>query len=125
LWADEFGRTRRVFSRLDSNSSDQELHAGRIRAKRARYAAELAAHELGRPGERFVAAAKSLQDVLGEHQDAFVAEEQVTAWAKENESAASAVELLLERERDRRTNARAEWPAAWKKLKRLGRRALP
>jgi CHAD domain-containing protein len=125
LWADEFGRTRRTFSRLDSRSSDAELHAGRIRAKRARYAAELAAHELGRPGERFVAVAKRLQDVLGEHQDAFVAEEQITAWAKENEGDQNAVERLLEQERDRRKHARDEWPPAWKKLKRIGRSALP
>ena len=125
LWADEFRRTRRTFSGLGSESSDAELHAGRIRAKRARYAAELAAHELGRSGERFVAAAKKLQDVLGEHQDAFVAEERITAWAEGNADAASAAERLLEHERHRRTRARAEWPSAWKTLKRRGRRAQP
>jgi CHAD domain-containing protein len=125
LWADEFRRTRRAFSELGSESSDAELHAGRIRAKRARYAAELAVHELGRPGERFVAAAKKLQDVLGEHQDAFVAEERISAWAEGNAAAASAVERLLEREKNRRTRTRAEWPSAWRRVKRRGRRAQP
>ena len=57
------------------------LHASRIAVKRARYAADLAAHELGRPGERFVAIAKQLQDILGDHQDAVVAQARIRAWA--------------------------------------------
>ena len=82
LWWAEFVRTRRRFDKLDAKSADDELHAARIRVKRARYAAELAAAELGAAGERFVDAAKELQDVLGEHQDAFVAEEQIRAWSQ-------------------------------------------
>jgi CHAD domain-containing protein len=123
LWWREFKRTRRAFERLDARSSDGELHAARIRVKRARYAAELAAHELGRPGERFVGAAKRLQDVLGEHQDAAVAEERIVAWANEAPELREAVEPLLERERKRRRKARAEWPSAWKELAKRGRKA--
>ena len=58
LWWKEFRRTRRAFEGLDKGSPDDELHAARIRVKRARYSAELASHELGRPGARFVDAAK-------------------------------------------------------------------
>ena len=125
LWWAEFVRTRRRFERLDRKSSDDELHAARIRVKRTRYAAELAAHELGAPGERFVDAAKLLQDVLGAHQDAYVAEEHIRAWAEGKPDAADAVGKLLERERARRRKARAEWPEAWKLLERRARKARP
>jgi CHAD domain-containing protein len=77
LWAAEWRRTRKAFRRLDAASSDARLHAGRIHVKRARYAAELAAPELGKRGRVFVDAAKDLQDVLGDHQDAVVAEARI------------------------------------------------
>ncbi len=99
LWWAEFVRTRRRFEKLDRESSDDELHAARIRVKRTRYAAELAANELGVPGERFVDAAKVLQDVLGEHQDALVAEEHIRAWSEGKPDADDAVRKLLKRER--------------------------
>ena len=123
LWWKEFKRTRKAFRDLDSKSSDEELHKARIRGKRARYAAELAEHELGKPGEKFVDAAKDLQDVLGEHQDAAVAEERIAAWAEGEPAAAEAAERLLERERDRRQEARDDWPKAWKRLKKRARKA--
>jgi CHAD domain-containing protein len=123
LWLDEWRRTRRAFEALGPGSTDEELHAARIKVKRARYAAELAAPELGHRGERFVAAAKRVQDVLGEHQDAAVAEEYVLAWAGGDDTRARAAEPLLERERERRREARAGWPKAWKRLERRGREA--
>ena len=125
LWWAELERSRRAFRRLDDDSSDDELHAARIKVKRARYAAELAAAELGAPGERFVDAAKTLQDVLGEHQDAFVAEERIRAWSVGKPEADEAVRKLLTRERARRRKARAEWPRAWKLLDRRARKARP
>jgi CHAD domain-containing protein len=123
LWWKEFRRARKAFDDLGSKSSDEELHAARITAKRARYAAELGGHELGKPGEKFVDAAKDLQDVLGEHQDATVAEERIAAWTEGEPGAAEAAERLLERQRDRRKKARKEWPAAWKKLEKRARKA--
>jgi CHAD domain-containing protein len=125
LWWKEFKRTRKAFDDLGPKSSDEELHAARVKAKRARYAAELAEHELGKPGEKFVDAAKDLQDVLGEHQDAAVAEERIAGWAEGEPAAAEAAERLLERERGRREKARKEWPAAWKKLEKRARKAKP
>ncbi len=123
LWWDEFRRTKRAFSRLGPESSDDELHAARIRVKRARYAAELGAHELGSSGERFVAAAKKLQDVLGKHQDARVAEERIASWGQRADDASAAVERLVALQRNRRDEARAEWPVAWETLKKTAREA--
>ena len=63
-------------------------------------------------GERFVDAAKVLQDVLGEHQDAFVAEEHIRAWAEGKPEAGDAVRKLLKRERARRRKARGRVAAS-------------
>ncbi len=72
---------RKTFEALGDDPEDDALHASRIAVKRARYAADLAAHELGKPGARFVAVAKQLQDILGDHQDAVVAQERIRDWA--------------------------------------------
>lgn len=122
LWRAELARTRKRFGRLKPSSSDEELHAARIQVKRVRYAAELAASELGKRGKAFVAAAKELQDILGEHQDACVAEDRIRAWEEREAAAEGAAELLLGRERERRERARAAWPAAWAELERRARK---
>lgn len=116
----EWKRTRRALADLGAESSDQELHAARIRVKRARYAAELATHELGRDGAGFVSAAKELQDDLGEHQDATVAQERLEAWAGSGGS--DVATRLVGLERDRKAAAREAWPKAWKTLRRAGKR---
>jgi CHAD domain-containing protein len=125
LWWSQFKRTRKSFRALGASPSDEELHAARIRGKRARYSAELAGAELGKRGEKFVSAAKKLQDVLGEHQDAAVAEERIADWVKGNPAASEAAELLLDRERERRKQAREDWPRSWKKLEKRARKAKP
>jgi CHAD domain-containing protein len=123
LWRAELERTRRRFRKLGAGSADDELHAARIQVKRVRYAAELAESELGKRGRRFVAAAKELQDVLGEHQDACVAEERIRAWAEREPEVAAVAERLAAHERERRRRAREQWPAAWAELERRGRKA--
>lgn len=123
LWRAELERTRKRFGKLGAHSADDELHAARIQVKRVRYAAELAEPELGKRGRRFVAAAKELQDVLGEHQDACVAEERIRAWAEREPGVSDVAERLVTHERERRHTARAEWPAAWAELERRGRKA--
>jgi CHAD domain-containing protein/uncharacterized protein YjbK len=122
LWWREFRKAQVAFSELGPESTDAELHSARIRLKRARYAAELAGRELGKPGDRFVAAAKQLQDVLGEHQDASVAEGRIEAWGAKGGDG-EVVERLLDREGARRSGSRAAWPAKWRKLERRARRA--
>jgi len=114
IWWKEAKRLRREVGALGAEPEDEALHEVRIHVKRARYAAELGAHELGKPGARFVAAAKAAQDVLGAHQDAVVAGEEILAWAGDGESASAA--RLLELEGARRTEARATWPEAWAEL---------
>lgn len=121
IWRAELRRTRKAVDRLPDEPSDDELHATRIRIKRVRYAAELAAAELGKGGAAFVAAAKELQDVLGEHQDAVVIEERLRDLAAALPEAALAAGRQIERERLRRARSRAAWRGAWRALRRAGR----
>jgi CHAD domain-containing protein len=122
IWRKEMKALRAAVKALGKNPPDAELHAVRIDVKRARYAAELAAHELGKPGQAFIAAAKGAQDVLGEHQDSVVAEERIVEWAAGRPEAAMLVQRLVEREHGRQHDARKRWPAAWKSLEAAGRR---
>jgi CHAD domain-containing protein len=116
--AGDYGRLRKAAKRLGDEPKDQELHRVRIRAKRARYAAEAVGGE-----SRFVARAKDVQDVLGEHQDAVVAEERIrelVAQVRGTGRTAVAAGRLIERQRARRAAAQAAWPKAWKRLRAAG-----
>jgi len=123
----EFKKLRRAVGALGDEPTDAELHAVRIRAKRARYAAELAEAVVGKPASRFIRKAKTCQDVLGEHQDAVVAEDRIRQLAgrARNLGAAVAAGRLIERQRARRQAARTAWPRAWAKLERRSRKAWP
>ena len=125
LAAREFNRLRKVARRLGPESTDDELHRARILGKRARYAAELAEPEAGKPARQVVARAKAFQDVLGAHQDAIVAEARLRGLLAEptGSGAAFAAGRLVERERERRVEARSELPKAWRALDRAARKA--
>ena len=125
LAAREFKRLRKVASQLGPDATDDELHRARILGKRARYAAELAEPEVGKPARRLVARAKHFQDVLGAHQDAIVAEARLRGLlaGSNGAGAAFAAGRLVERERRRRLEARVELPGAWRKLEHEGRKA--
>ncbi|HEX2291761.1 MAG TPA: CHAD domain-containing protein [Gaiellaceae bacterium] len=116
----DYRRLRRTMRKLGTDSSDAELHEARIRAKRARYAVEAAGL-----GSAFADRAKALQDVLGEHQDAVVAEVRIRALLEQVHGAgrtAFAVGRLVERQHARRAAARHEWPEAWRRLEKAGTR---
>jgi CHAD domain-containing protein len=123
LGARAFGKLRRTVRGLPEVPTDADLHAVRIKAKRARYAAELAAAEVGCRAQRFVDRVKRLQDVLGVHQDAVVAEAHLRALAGEaGDRTGFVAGLLVERQRARRQAARATFAAWWPKVERHGRK---
>jgi CHAD domain-containing protein len=123
--AREFRKLRRAVRALPPDPSDEALHAVRIRGKRARYAGELAEGVVGKRARRFVRNAKRFQDVIGEHQDAVVAEERVRGLLGKVEGARAhfTAGRIVERERERRRAARAAVPAAWARLEKSGKRA--
>jgi CHAD domain-containing protein len=120
----EFKRLRKVMKKLGPESPDEELHAARISVKRARYAAELAERVRGKKASKFIGAAKELQDVLGDHQDAHVAEGVIRELAETAPAdQAFAAGMVAERQRERRREARAAYPGVWDELKRRGKAA--
>jgi CHAD domain-containing protein len=121
----EFRKLRRAVKRLGAEPTDEELHDIRIRGKRARYAAELAEASAGKAAARFLQEAKAFQDVLGDHQDAVVAEERIRAVLARGRGSALAFAAgrLVEREHARRLAKRAAFPTAWKRFEKAGREA--
>jgi CHAD domain-containing protein len=121
----EFKRLRKRARRLNWASTDAELHRTRILCKRTRYSVELAEPELGKGATRVTERATALQDVLGEHQDAIVAEVRLRELLPklQGSGAAFAAGRLVERERARRAATRAAVPKAWRKLERAADRA--
>jgi CHAD domain-containing protein len=108
---------------LGGRPDEAAIHGLRIRLKRVRYSTELAAAD-GKARRRFLGDARVLQDLLGEHQDAAVAEQQLreaTVW-DEATAVAFLAGRLGERQRTRRERVRERLPAAWKRLRKSGRR---
>jgi CHAD domain-containing protein len=123
--AQAFARLRKAARALPKRPTDEELHGVRIETKRARYAAELAEPVLKKEGTRFIDRAKTLQDVIGEHQDACVAEARIRALAARGGGATGlAAGRLVERQRQRKRAARRAYPDAWRGLEQAGRKAF-
>lgn len=81
LVAKAWKRLRQDAEGLASDTPDSPFHEVRKRAKRARYTTELIAPTLGpkaaRLGARLAELARNIQDLLGAHQDAVVAADEV------------------------------------------------
>lgn len=107
-------KLRRAVDELATMPSDAALHAVRIRAKRCRYAAELVAPVIGKRARGLATALTRVQDVLGEHQDAIVADSWLAKTAPEcSASEAYALGMLAEIERGLALRARAALPSTW------------
>jgi CHAD domain-containing protein len=122
---------RKAFHKLQDfvNTSNSlfpkpELHRTRILLKRARYALELAEPLLGKRAKRFLQQAKHTQDLLGQHQDAVVAEQRLLALKPHSRGAGIAyiTGLMVERLRNRQSLVYQQIPKQWKKLEKQGKR---
>jgi CHAD domain-containing protein len=125
----EFRRLRKAVGRAGDDPPDEVLHALRIQGKRLRYTGELAASSGGKPIRKLVESTVALQDVLGEHQDACVAQQRVVQLL---DGFGDVVDLdvvftagrLVEREEVSRIAMRKAWSAAWQRVAQRAR-ALP
>jgi len=117
----EFRRLARAVDRLGKHPDDAAIHSLRIALKHARYAAELAAPK-GKRGRVFLDAAKTLQLLLGEHQDAVVAESLLrdSTVVDGRTGAAFVAGRMAERQVMRRELVRDQLPAAWRRLRKRG-----
>jgi CHAD domain-containing protein len=103
---------------------DLELHEMRKAGKRLRYAAEVSAPALGKPADKLVKAVKGLQELLGEHQDSFVARgllRELGAAAATEGANGFAFGWLLRDEQARAEGVEADVDVAWKKVRRRAR----
>ena len=107
LAAAELRRFEKAAAAVPKQPTDDELHALRIHAKRARYTAELAALTGRKRFVRYVDAIVAAQDVIGAHQDAVVAEERLRALVSPERALAAG--RLIELERARRRDSRARY----------------
>ncbi len=111
-------KLRKAADAIDEDSSDRDLHLVRIRAKRVRYAAEAVAEALGKDARKFAEGAESVQDLLGEHQDAIVAADWLRHHAGTGRATSFVAGELVAMERDAAHRAREEWPEVWRKARR-------
>ena len=101
---------------LGPEPADADLHQVRIRAKRARYAAEAVVPAVGGPARRLAARIAELQGVLGDHQDAVVAADWLRSAAiRASRAEAVAAGQLIAIEREQADETRRKWPKAWKR----------
>jgi len=123
--AGAFTKLRKAIRKLGGAPTDSDLHRLRIKTKRARYAAELAETCAGNSAKRFIAQAKSFQDLLGIHQDAVLAEQHIREFLDQSSSvrAAFVAGRMVRRQRHRRESARIQFRAQWKKLDKRGKKA--
>ena len=114
-------RLVRAAERLGSDPDDAAVHRLRITLKRARYAAELAGPDR-QQAARFLAHARMLQGLLGEHQDAVVAERRLRELAVVDSSTAAAFVAgrIAERQRGRRRRVAKRLPKVLKRLRASG-----
>jgi CHAD domain-containing protein len=119
-------RVSRAVKRLQSDPNDPALHEIRKAAKRARYAAELATATLEVDAGQLAKRLADVQDVLGDLQDAVVADERLAALVREDRitgGPAFAAGKLACTMGQARSSARSRWPDVWKgtRAKRLRR----
>jgi CHAD domain-containing protein len=118
LAGETYAKLRKAVRRLDPDPPDEALHEVRIKAKRARYAADVAVPVVGAPAKRYTKALAGLQGVLGDHHDCVVAEEWLTTAAGTATPAqAFALGLLVGAQRQEADRLRREWRTAWRRVR--------
>ncbi|HEY4447249.1 MAG TPA: CHAD domain-containing protein [Steroidobacteraceae bacterium] len=90
-----FRKLRKSVRRLRPRSSMEEYHLVRRRAKQLRYATECGADVFGKPADEMLRALRRLQDTLGAHQDACMAQGRLAAIAADAASGLPPTTLFL------------------------------
>ncbi|MER6437702.1 CYTH and CHAD domain-containing protein [Streptomyces sp. NPDC001185] len=102
---------------------DLAMHEARKKAKRTRYAAEAATPALGGPAAGLVKAMKSLQSLLGDHQDGVMAREALRDLAAQAHAAGESAftyGVLYGREERRAAEVEAALPGVWEAIRGSG-----
>lgn len=125
LAVEAWRRLKKQARALGPDDPDEAFHEVRKRAKRARYTAEMVAPVLSgdaaRGIRRFIRGATKVQDVLGEHQDAIVAGQEIAGILERHADGRSferAARRLIEGQAEAASEARAAFFGVWDKLDR-------
>ncbi|MGW2051380.1 CYTH and CHAD domain-containing protein [Streptomyces sp. NPDC001858] len=120
----DFGKVSELIERALAQPSgherDEALHEARKKAKRTRYAAETATPAIGGPAKTLTRSMKSLQSLLGEHQDSVMARQtlrELSAVAHAAGESAFTYGLLYGHEERRAELAEAALPQAWETIR--------
>jgi CHAD domain-containing protein len=111
---------------LDLDGASEPWHEARIRAKKARYAAEAVAPVLGEDVKRFAKALSGVTELLGEHQDAWVAQHTLRSLAERPEVdgvRGFSLGLLHQFEFEQEMFARTDFVDLWPDIKRAHKKA--
>ena len=117
-----YARVRKMGDRIKKSSPPDSYHMLRIDAKKLRYALEFVGNGIyGKPALEFSARVTAMQDVLGLHQDAYVAMDLLqeiadNAGRKLAPPTLMAMGILSERYRSHAEELRAQFPAVYKPL---------
>jgi len=90
-----FRKLRKSVAKLRGKSSMEDYHLVRRRAKQLRYATECGANMFGKPADELLRALRRLQDRLGAHQDAYMAQNRLAAIAADQASGLPPATLFL------------------------------
>jgi CHAD domain-containing protein len=116
-----YGRVRKQASSIRKQAAPEAYHELRIDGKRLRYALEFVGPIYGKPATEFAARVAALQDVLGLHQDAYVAIDMLEEMARTQSRRLSAATVMAmgaiaERYRQDAISLRQQFPGVWKPL---------
>jgi CHAD domain-containing protein len=123
----------RTWRRLEKAADELTLemesviwHEARIKAKRARYAADAVATIFGRDMQKFASALAQVTEVLGDHQDAFVAQtilREISSHQETDGVTGMALGLLHEYEAEEEILDRVRFSTLWPDVRRIARKA--
>ena len=116
LVAPTWKHLQRTVEHLSDPPRPEELHQVRIRAKRCRYASEAVAPAVGKEASKLASAVAALQGVLGDHHDAYVADQWLRdASAELDASQVLAAGELISLQMLEAAEREQEWPKSWQK----------
>lgn len=117
-----FRQLARRVKRLELEGPSDSWHRARISAKRARYAAEAVTNVFGAPAERLADALSEITEILGDHQDACVAQDvlrEVAGSPDIDGKTGFALGLLHEYEFETELHNRLEFEKIWPHVRRV------
>lgn len=120
-----FRRMRKAADSMQDPPQDDQMHLVRRLAKKSRYSAEVLREVGGKPVANYLDALKDLQQVLGDLQDAAVAEERIRLHLQSVEElkAAFALGRMVELQAFKKQRCRRQFPDLWETVERAGRKA--